>query len=42
LILRLRSPVEPSPEMRTELVRILAALILDAAARTVEVGDEAR
>ena len=42
LILRLRAPVEPSPEMRAELVRILAALILDASARTVEVVDEAR
>ena len=42
LILRLRAPVEPTPEMRTELARLLAALILDASARAEEVGDEAR
>lgn len=42
LLPRLRSPVEPAPEVRPELVGLLAALLLDAAVRLTEVRDEAR
>lgn len=42
LLPRLRSPVEPPPGARTELVSLLAALLLHAAVPVVEVRDEAR
>ncbi len=42
LLSRLPSPVQPPPEVRAELVGLLAAVLLSAAKKVGEVGDETR